>query len=72
MAYANASRAHGATLRDRFAVLRSDITERLARNRLYRTTLDELGRLDDRDLADLGIHRSQLKAIAYESAYGRS
>ncbi|GGL60686.1 DUF1127 domain-containing protein [Wenxinia marina] len=72
MAYANASRADGATLRDRFAVLRTDLSERLARRRLYRTTLDELTRLDDRDLADLGIHRSQLKSIAHESAYGRS
>ncbi|MBP1807046.1 DUF1127 domain-containing protein [Rubellimicrobium aerolatum] len=49
--------------------LRAALAQRLARYRLYRQTLDELGSLSDRDLADLGIHRSQIVDIATESAY---
>lgn len=37
---------------------------------LYRTTLNELMQLTNRDLADLGIHRSAIRGIARETAYG--
>jgi len=36
--------------------------------RVYRTTLNELRALSDRELADLGMHRAGLKAIAAEAA----
>jgi uncharacterized protein YjiS (DUF1127 family) len=38
--------------------------------RLYRATLDELGSLSDRELADLGISRLSIRDIARESVYG--
>lgn len=38
--------------------------------RLYRATLDELGSLNDRELADLGITRFTIRDVAYESVYG--
>ncbi|WP_299370509.1 DUF1127 domain-containing protein [uncultured Tateyamaria sp.] len=46
--------------------------ERHAQRRVYRTTLDELNTLTNRELADLGMHRSELKRIAWESAYGNA
>lgn len=37
--------------------------------RVYRHTLSELSALSDRELADLGLHRSMLKRVAYQAAY---
>ncbi len=34
------------------------------RHRLYSRTLREMRALDDRELADLGLHRSELRRIA--------
>jgi uncharacterized protein YjiS (DUF1127 family) len=42
--------------------------QRYARYQAYTQTLSELRALSDRDLADLGMHRSGLKAIAAEAA----
>ncbi|WP_223274754.1 DUF1127 domain-containing protein [Tateyamaria sp. syn59] len=42
--------------------------ERRAKQRVYRTTLNELNALSNRELADLGLHRSELKRVAWESA----
>ncbi|MBY5932121.1 DUF1127 domain-containing protein [Tateyamaria omphalii] len=42
--------------------------ERRAKARVYRTTLTELNALSNRELADLGLHRSELKRVAWESA----
>ena len=39
-----------------------------ARRALFSQTVRELGALSDRELADLGIHRSQITAIAGECA----
>ena len=46
--------------------------ERRATRRVYRTTLAELQSLSNRELADLGLHRSELKRIAWDSAHGRT
>ena len=35
---------------------------------LFRNTVHELERLNDKDLADLGISRSDIKSIAWETA----
>ena len=43
--------------------------ERHAKRRVYFSTLTELEALDNRDLADLGISRSELRRIAFEAAY---
>ena len=45
------------------------LTQRFARYKTYRRTLDELESLSDRDLADLGISRLTLRSIAYKAAY---
>lgn len=46
------------------------IRQGLADYRLYRSTIEELAQLTDRDLADLGIHRSMLRDIARRAVYG--
>lgn len=38
--------------------------------RRYNESLRELNRLDDRELADIGISRSDIQRIAWESARG--
>jgi uncharacterized protein YjiS (DUF1127 family) len=48
-----------------------ELGERLAQYRRYRATLDELDLLSDRELADIGMHRSNIREIAREYVYGR-
>lgn len=71
MASANqARRAHeGLSILQRAADLRADLLERFARYRLYRATLSELASLSDRDLADLGLHRSMIDEVAREATH---
>jgi len=53
----------------RWTDLRTSLTARLAQYRIYRSTLAELGMLTDRELADLGLHRSNIGEIARDAAY---
>jgi len=46
------------------------IVERFTRYRDYRTTLNELQTLSERELVDLGITRGDVRSIAYRAAYG--
>lgn len=72
MAYLNTTtRAAGFGLRDRFAALMRSYNEGLARRRVYRQTVNELMTLSDRELADLGIHRSLITRVALEAANGK-
>ena len=48
--------------------LRSALAARIAWYRAYRRTLDELSQLSDRDLADMGMHRSLIRDIARGAA----
>ena len=48
-----------------------ELGDRLALYRRYRATLEELSMLSDRELADIGMHRSNLREIAQEHVYGR-
>lgn len=57
------------TLGGWISALRADVAERFAKYRLYRTTLNELASLSDRDLLDLGLHRGMIDAVAREAAY---
>ena len=41
-----------------------------AKRRIYRRTLAELDGLTDRELQDLGIARSMVRAVAHEAVYG--
>lgn len=56
---------------DRLSGLRSTLAERMAKRKVFVTTLRELQSLSDRDLADLGLARSHIKGIAFEAAYGK-
>ncbi|CUH19704.1 hypothetical protein JSE7799_00491 [Jannaschia seosinensis] len=58
------------TLRESFAARIATARANHARWRTYRRTHDELSALSDRDLADLGMSRSGIRAVAYEAAYG--
>lgn len=70
MAYATQDRAlAGTTLAQRVADLRATVGERVARYRVYRQTMLELANLSDRDLADLGVHRADIRGIARDAAY---
>ena len=53
-----------------FAGLWARLGKRLADHHLYRQTRDELDALSDRELADLGLSRLQVREVAYESVYG--
>lgn len=50
--------------------IKTDLVARWGRYRLYRQTLSELSELSVRDLADIGLNRSEVRAKAYEIAYG--
>ncbi|MBQ4825245.1 DUF1127 domain-containing protein [Leisingera sp. M527] len=42
---------------------------KFVRYRLYRKTVNELSALTARDLADLGLNRSEIQRVAYQAAY---
>ena len=44
--------------------------QRITNYRAYRRTIRELADLSSRDLADLGLHRSEIRRVAHESVYG--
>lgn len=56
-------------LMDRVRGFFADLNDRMARAKVYRTTFAELNALSGRELADLGINRTELRRIAYEAAY---
>ncbi len=70
MAYATDinTASHGASA-SRFSALVHTLRTGLAKRKLYSNTLNELQSLSDRELADLGLHRSMLRRVAYEAAY---
>ncbi|WP_373356635.1 DUF1127 domain-containing protein [Pseudoroseicyclus sp. CXY001] len=70
MALATSSRLAGFTIGQRFLSGFAFMGERAAQARVYRSTVKELSSLGDRDLADLGLHRSMIKAVARTAAYG--
>ncbi|WP_170422733.1 DUF1127 domain-containing protein [Ruegeria arenilitoris] len=41
---------------------------RFARYRIYRQTVNELSELSNRELADLGLHRSMIRRLALQAA----
>jgi uncharacterized protein YjiS (DUF1127 family) len=49
----------------------ASLREAWARRKVYRQTLTELRSLSERELRDLGLHRSMLTRIALEAAYGK-
>ncbi len=64
----HADHARGSLL-SRIDGLRISLRARLNRYRVYRRTLGELSALNDRELADLGLGRGELRRIAHQAAY---
>lgn len=71
MAYVNSQRAAAPSLIEMLANPLASLRVALQRRRVYDQTLRELSVLSDRDLADLGLHRSLISAVAREAAYGK-
>ena len=70
MATIGATDSLAATLGARIRDARHALREEQRRRRLYTRTQAELASLSDRDLADIGISRLQIRDIAREAAYG--
>lgn len=70
MAYATEinSNAHSG-LGNRLTALVAEFRARSARRRIYRQTFRELSALTNRELADLGLSRSEIRRVAYQAAY---
>jgi uncharacterized protein YjiS (DUF1127 family) len=71
MAYVNSTRAASASYRDRAFSSIAALRAAFDRRRLYSRTFHELAALSERELNDLGIHRSMIADIAREAAYGK-
>ncbi len=71
MAYIAANTTSVAASKGRVAEFFADIRQSFKDYRLYRATFNELNLLQDRDLADLGIYRGDIAAIAREAVYGK-
>lgn len=64
---AHSERAAGTGIMGLFVRLQ----EARARRAVYRQTVAELSNLSNRELEDLGIHRSMIARIAAEAAWGK-
>ena len=69
MAYAHNAHATRPSLADRLSAVYTDAVDAWGRYKLYRNTLNELSSLSDRDLYDLGLHRSEIGRVALDAAY---
>ena len=72
MAYVNSSvRPVGWALRDLVQHQMHKLQKFTQRRRVYLQTVTELNALTDRELADLGLHRLMIPAVAKDAAYGK-
>ncbi|CAM8662832.1 Protein of unknown function DUF1127 [Paracoccaceae bacterium] len=72
MAYVNSSvRPVGWALRDLVQHQMHKLQKLTQRHRVYLQTVTELNALTDRELADLGLHRLMIPAVAKDAAYGK-
>jgi len=67
MAYVSNNPTNTVSLADRVSAVFAQFAEARAKQKLYRTTLNELSVLSNRELADLGINRSMIKSIALDA-----
>ncbi len=70
MAYVSTQKISNAPFADRISALASGFGKRVSDYRLYRRTLFELQAMNSRELADLGLHASDLTEIAHAAVYG--
>ena len=71
MAHANTTRSAEIGLGGRFGTAVQTVQEMVRKRGIYTRTLRELRGLTDRDLSDLGLHRSMIAEVAREAAYGK-
>lgn len=71
MAYVNTARAAKSGWADRIAAMLTGGRDAFAKRRVYVQTVEELNRLTDRELADLGISRLSIEDVARDAAYGK-
>jgi uncharacterized protein YjiS (DUF1127 family) len=71
MAYANSHHAEGTGLSGWFGEVLARWNEARERRAIYLKTLDELGAMSDRDLADINVARFEIEDIAHQAAYGK-
>ncbi len=69
MAYANTNVFSASTSTPSWGII-ARLAEGFANRRLYKQTVRELNKLSSRELADLGLSRAGIPAIARESVYG--
>ncbi len=72
MAFVSDIRALEASLAHRMAAAAKNLAHRINDRRMYRRTVRELQALDARELADLGLSRSMIPAVAHEAVYGKN
>ena len=58
----------GASIWQPLPALKANLAQRLVQYRAYRSTVSELAMLTDRELADLGMHRADIRDIAQDAA----
>ncbi len=68
MAYANTTTAPKTSFFARIGTAFDALATRYKQHRLYRETFDGLSALSNRELNDLGLNRSELRRISWESA----
>ena len=71
MAYATELNAAQAQLTDRLSAWWSHLQEVRTQRKLFTQTVRELNELSGRELADLGITRSEIRHVAWHAAYGK-
>ena len=74
MAYYSQTQAHNYTQHflSGASALMAKVAARYEHYRIYHTSVAELRKLSDRDLRDLGLHRSMIKSVAHEAADKKS
>lgn len=70
MAYVSTSPAVSAPILGRVTAVFASLRQSQADYRLFKNTMSELQSLETRELTDLGIYRSDIRAIAHKSVYG--
>lgn len=68
MAYLNTTSATTSSLNTRIGSAFDALVARYKQHRLYRETFDGLSALSNRELADLGLTRCEIKRVAKKAA----
>lgn len=69
MAFASAYETAQQGFADRLSALVAAWVERSKKARTFRKAVNELSALPDATLADMGLHRSMLRRVAYQAVY---